>query len=105
MVFESIIFFLKSLIVEFSYLSYVIIFVIRMVSSATLFLPVPFFALLIFAAELGFNPLILGISAGIGSAIGELTGYLVGVGSKRLVETEQKKQFKKNKIIKRFEKL
>jgi len=53
------------------------IFFISLVSSATVFLPLPGFAI-VFAMGAYLNPLLVGIAAGVGSGIGELTGYLAG---------------------------
>lgn len=52
-------------------------FVISLVSSASIIIPTPGFVAVV---ELGkvLNPLLLGIVAGIGSAIGEMSGYYAG---------------------------
>lgn len=60
----------------FVQLGYAGVFIIALVSSATMFLPAPGFAI-IFAMSAFLNPLLVGIVAGIGSGIGELTSYLV----------------------------
>ena len=56
------------------------VFLVSMVSSASIFLPLPGF-LFILAASPFLNPLIVGVIAGAGSAIGEMTGYALGKGS------------------------
>jgi membrane protein YqaA with SNARE-associated domain len=61
------------------------IFLITLLSSATVILPVPGLAL-VFAAGASFNPLLVGIAAGIGAGLGEITGYLVGYGGRGTVE-------------------
>lgn len=102
MVFETFILYGQHLIVQFSYLA---MFILSVVSSATIFLPVPMIAIIFFAAELGLNPLLLGIVTGIGSAIGEMTGYLFGAGSEHVVEMEAKNFTKKHKTINELKKL
>ena len=52
-------------------------FLISLVSSATIILPIPGLAL-IFALGDAYNPFLIGIAAGAGSALGELTGYMAG---------------------------
>ncbi|MFC1993810.1 YqaA family protein [Chloroflexota bacterium] len=52
-------------------------FLISLVSSATIILPVPGM-ILIFAMGAMFNPLLIGLAAGAGSALGEMTGYILG---------------------------
>jgi uncharacterized membrane protein YdjX (TVP38/TMEM64 family) len=61
------------------------IFLITLLSSATVALPVPGLAL-VFAAGAGFNPWLIGLAAGIGAGLGEITGYLVGYGGRGTVE-------------------
>jgi membrane protein DedA with SNARE-associated domain len=68
---------------------YLGIFSICLVSSASIFLPVPGFAI-VFAAGAILNPLFVGIAAGFGSALGELTGYVIGYGSKHLLSQKNK---------------
>ena len=52
-------------------------FLISLVSSATIILPIPGLAL-IFALGDAYNPVLIGIAAGAGSALGEITGYMAG---------------------------
>jgi hypothetical protein len=33
------------------------------------------------------NPIVIGIVAGLGAALGEMTGYLAGIGGRSMVET------------------
>jgi membrane protein YqaA with SNARE-associated domain len=54
------------------------VFVVSLLSSATIFVPLPGFAL-VFAMGAFLNPVLVGTVAGIGSGIGELSGYLAGV--------------------------
>ena len=53
------------------------VFLISLISSATVFVPVPGFAA-VFAMGRVLDPLLLGAVAGIGAGIGELSGYLAG---------------------------
>ncbi|MBW3631598.1 MAG: VTT domain-containing protein [Chloroflexi bacterium] len=53
------------------------LFVFSALSSATLVLPVPGMALTVMAAAVA-DPLLVGIFAGAGQAVGELTGYAAG---------------------------
>jgi len=69
-------------------------FFISLMGSATILIPVPSWAVVIGLAN-SLDPLLLGIVAGIGSAIGELTAYLFGSGMGTLIE--KKKEFKRQK--------
>ncbi len=52
-------------------------FLISLFSSATIILPVPGIAL-IFALGATYDPYLVGLAAGAGSALGELSGYMAG---------------------------
>ena len=60
------------------------LFVVSVVSSATLFLPVPGLAITTLVGSL-LNPLAVGIVAGIGQTLGEMTGYMAGYSGQGLV--------------------
>lgn len=75
---------------------------IAMLSSATIIIPAPGWALII-AMGRTLDPVLLGIVAGVGSGIGELTGYLAGAGGERIwdrkkinVYNRHKEQLKKS---------
>src|SRR4030042_830849 len=52
-------------------------FLISLVSCATIILPIPGIAL-IFALGDTYNPFLVGLAAGAGSALGEISGYMAG---------------------------
>jgi uncharacterized membrane protein YdjX (TVP38/TMEM64 family) len=60
-------------------------FFIGLLSNATVILPAPSLA---FTTALGvaLNPLLVGIAAGAGEALGEMTGYLGGISGKAIIE-------------------
>jgi membrane protein YqaA with SNARE-associated domain len=60
------------------------LFLINLAASATLILPAPGIALA-FAAGAHLNPFLVGVAVGLGSAIGELTGYLAGISGRAVV--------------------
>src|SRR4030042_784344 len=80
-----------SLVQAYGYLG---VFAINLIASATIFFPLPAFALT-FALGSVLNPWLLGLSAGLGSAIGELTGYLLGYGSKEALKKRYRKWLKR----------
>jgi uncharacterized membrane protein YdjX (TVP38/TMEM64 family) len=61
------------------------LFLASVISSATLFLPVPGLAITTLVGSL-INPLAVGIVAGIGQTLGEMTGYMAGYSGQGLVE-------------------
>jgi len=64
---------------------YLAVFVVGLISNATLILPVPGLAV---SSVLGsvFNPWAVGVVAGVGQALGELTGYMAGYGGQTWVD-------------------
>lgn len=66
---------------------YLGLFIVEVISSATIIFPAPAFAInFILGGTPGFNPWLVGIVAGIGSAIGEVTGYGLGMGGREVIE-------------------
>jgi len=61
------------------------VFLVTLISSSTVILPAPGLAFA-FAAGANLNPLLVGLCAGLGATLGELTGYLAGVGGRGFVE-------------------
>lgn len=71
---------------------YVGAFFISMIASATVVLPAPGLAIVI-AMGTALDPIVLGVIAGIGSAFGELTGYVAGAKGSALIPPRQRRQF------------
>ena len=64
------------------------IFLVSLLSSATIVLPAPSLAL-VFAMGSALPWLPVGLAAGAGEALGELTGYLAGVGGRMVIEDQK----------------
>ena len=62
-----------------------VLFIFGAITSATLILPVPGLALTAIAGSVA-NPLIVGIVAGAGQTLGEMTGYMAGYSGQTLVD-------------------
>ncbi|MBI4167511.1 MAG: VTT domain-containing protein [Candidatus Aenigmarchaeota archaeon] len=82
---------LISLVHTFGYLG---VFVGSILTSLTLFIPVPGFIFVVTAGAL-LNPFWVGIAAGVGAAIGELVGYPIGRGIN--YGLKKKKKIRQNK--------
>jgi membrane protein YqaA with SNARE-associated domain len=68
-------------------LGYFGVLIISLLTNATLIIPAPAGIAIIFAAAAaGLNPLLVGVLAGLGSAVGELTGYLAGYAGHAVIE-------------------
>ena len=84
---------------DFSEYGYIGIFIINFISAATVFLPAPGTAS-VFIGGAVWNPILVGIISGAGSAFGELFAYFLGYGGRGLLEMEGGK----HKWIKNLEK-
>jgi len=80
-----VIFLLRDHVQELAHFGYLGVFIAALMSNATLFLPVPGVAV-VFALGAVFNPFLTALFAGMGAAIGELSGYLLGFSGQGLVE-------------------
>lgn len=89
--------FLIALIQTFGYLG---VFLAMLIVNASVFLPLPGFVIIVAAAAF-LNPLLVGVAAALGGAIGELTSYAIGYGGGKALE----KKLRKNKWYFTIEKL
>lgn len=64
------------------------IFIISFLANATVLLPAPGVAV-VFAMGGIFKPLFVGVVAGIGGGLGELSGYLAGFSGQAIIEQKQ----------------
>jgi membrane protein DedA with SNARE-associated domain len=76
---------LRDQVQQFAAFGYPGIFLIALLANATILLPAPGVAI-IYAMGAIFNPLAVGLVAGTGGAIGELSGYLAGFSGQAVVE-------------------
>ena len=63
-------------------------FLVSVIANGTIFLPVPG-TIVLFALGATLNPWLLGIIAGAGGAIGELTGYVAGFSGRRILRNNR----------------
>ncbi|OIO21681.1 hypothetical protein COV61_03235 [Candidatus Micrarchaeota archaeon CG11_big_fil_rev_8_21_14_0_20_47_5] len=82
-------------------LGYLGIFLLGVISSATVILPAPGIASLFFLGKFA-DPLFLGVIFGIGSGIGELTGYMAGRGGNYVIDGKNKEIEKHKKAIRKW---
>ena len=84
-------------------LGYFGVFLISLISTSTLFLPIPIYAIITFSSTLGLNPFLVALFSGLGMALGEITGYLVGLGGGSIILRKNKKLIRKFEFFfKRF---
>lgn len=73
---------------ELEALGYPGVFLISLLSNATLILPVPG---VLFTSAMGavFNPYLVALAAGTGATLGELTGYMAGFSGQGVIENRK----------------
>jgi membrane protein YqaA with SNARE-associated domain len=79
---------------------YVGILLISMLGATSVIIPIPSSVVIFTLGGLqvgnpptwAFEPLLIAIAAGVGAAIGELSGYLIGVGGRRVIGERYKKK-------------
>lgn len=72
-------------IVGLSHLAYTGAFLAMLIGNATVILPVPGL-IVVFALGGSLSPLLVGLAAGPGAALGELSGYLAGYGGSAAID-------------------
>jgi membrane protein YqaA with SNARE-associated domain len=73
-------------------------FLISLFGNFTIFFPVPF-VITIYALGATLNPMILGLVCGVGSAIGELSAYLLGRGGRRVIDDKYGPRLENVKLL------
>ena len=83
--FIAVLFIFRDQVKKLENLGYVGIFLISIAANATIIIPLPGVA---FTTAMGaiFNPIGVAVAAGLGAAIGELTGYMAGFSGQGVVE-------------------
>lgn len=79
---------LEQLVLQFGYLGF---FLIAFIGAVSIFIPVPY-TVVIFALGGSFDPMLIALTAGLGSTLGEFSSYLAGAyGAKMISETRRRK--------------
>jgi membrane protein YqaA with SNARE-associated domain len=73
---------------EMAAVGYSGIFLVSLLGNATIILPAPSLAL-VFAMGSALTPVLVGLVAGSGEALGELTGYAAGFGGRAFIENQR----------------
>ena len=81
---------LSQLLLQYSYFG---VFLLSFIGTASIIIPVPY-TLIIFTLSLTgqWNSTLLIIAGGLGSALGELTGYLLGYFGRRVISEERQRK-------------
>ena len=87
--------------VQYGYLG---VFLISLLGATSVFIPIPSSVVIfILGANLTFEPLWIAIAAGLGAAVGELSGYAIGLGGRKVIGEKYKKKMDiLTRLFKRF---
>ncbi len=81
---------MQNFAVQYGYLG---IFLISLFGAMSIFVPIPYSVVIFILGGLQtFDPLLIAVAAGVGSAIGEFSGYLIGVGGRKVISDKYKKK-------------
>jgi uncharacterized membrane protein YdjX (TVP38/TMEM64 family) len=79
---------------SYGWLAYLLVFLVSMLSSATIFVPAPGIAFVLAAATV-WDPTLVAIAAGTGDAIGEMTSYWAGYMGEKIIVDEHLPAYQK----------
>lgn len=88
---------MESLALQYGYFG---IFLISFIGAISIFFPVPY-TVIIFTLGGTFEPLWIAVAGGVGSALGEFSGYLLGFGGRKVISEKYKR--KMNFLMKLFD--
>lgn len=88
MQFQDIINWLLSLSTQYGYFG---IFLLSLIGALSIFFPIPY-TVIIFALGQKYEPVWIAVAAGLGSTIGEFSGYLLGFGGRKVIGEKYKKK-------------
>ncbi|MGD8565012.1 MAG: VTT domain-containing protein [Candidatus Bathyarchaeota archaeon] len=79
---------MKAFAVNYGYLG---IFLMSFIGAVSIFFPIPY-TVIIFTLGSTFEPIWIAVAAGLGSALGEFSGYLLGLGGRKFISGKYKKK-------------
>jgi membrane protein YqaA with SNARE-associated domain len=78
---------------QFAEYGYLGVFLVTLISSLSILLPLPGTVVVLAAADI-WNPALIALVAGIGGALGEISAYMLGYGGRAVIAPEQSKRYK-----------
>lgn len=81
---------LRDFAIQYGYLG---VFLISLLGATSIFVPIPYTVVIFILGSLQtFDPFFIAVAAGAGAAIGEFSGYLLGVGGRKVIGDKYKKK-------------
>ena len=78
-------------LLQFSYLG---VFLINFLGAVSIIFPIPYQLVILTLGMQGFNPVLLAIAGGLGSGLGEYSGYLIGYYGRAIFSEERQRKMK-----------
>ncbi|UCG36245.1 MAG: VTT domain-containing protein [Candidatus Bathyarchaeota archaeon] len=79
---------MRSLALQFGYLG---VFLISLLGTMAIIIPIPYTLVILFLGIDGWDPLMLTLAGGVGSALGEFIGYFLGYYGRKVISQERLK--------------
>ncbi|MDW8039819.1 MAG: VTT domain-containing protein [Nitrososphaerota archaeon] len=80
---------LQNFSMQYSYLG---VFLMSLMGSMSIFFPIPYTVVLFTLGSVeAFNPILVALTSSLGAAVGEFSGYLLGLGSRKIVSEKGKR--------------
>ncbi len=80
---------LESYLLQYSYVG---VFLISLVASMSIIVPIPYTFIILTLGIEGMNPLLLTVAGGLGSGIGEFSGYIMGYYGRSVISEKQQRK-------------
>ena len=72
--------------------SYVGVFAISIIGAMSIFVPIPYTFIILTLGIEGMNPLLLTVAGGLGSGVGEFSGYILGYYGRSVISEKQQRK-------------
>jgi membrane protein YqaA with SNARE-associated domain len=79
---------MEQLVLQYGYVG---IFFIAFIGALSIFIPVPY-TVVIFTLGGSFDPILMALVAGLGAALGEFSGYMLGAYGAKVISTERRRK-------------
>jgi membrane protein DedA with SNARE-associated domain len=80
---------MSNIVQQFGYFG---VFLVSLIGTMAIIIPLPYTLVILFLGTQGWDPLLLTVAGGSGSALGEFAGYLLGYYGRRIVSEERQRK-------------
>jgi membrane protein YqaA with SNARE-associated domain len=88
--FQQFVEWMQNLSLQYGYFG---VFIISLLGSMSIFFPIPYTVIIFTLGSVEtFNPFLIAIASSLGSAVGEFSGYLLGLGGRKMISEKQRRK-------------